>query len=381
MGAIIYTGEPMVHALISLNRKLPLLSIAILLLLGGCASTYDSLISEDNVPALAALKAEAAKFPDQVEFVDTQYPNLPTVRMALHITGNEEKANERVMVLVHGVLADHESWRFVRGVLAKDYRMLMVDLPGAGESERPAPDPVGAFAPVITADRVAQTLSHYLKKLPEAKITLVAHSFGGLLAIRLLSNPELRSRYESLIERIDRVILFAPADAENINPMPALQRLSTMSTCNVALLNMIGAGREILAKATRDGVPDPDMALREDADKRLAMISDPATLRVMQAGYRDTIVRIDGRSDWQKIEERTADYSNFKNIPCLIVWGSRDPTLPVSMGHKLAAQLPSAKLHIVPGQMHSIHIQKPILASHFIRSFDQSGTTDFLNEK
>jgi len=364
-----------------LNRILPLLGLAALLLLGGCATTYRSLISEDSVPILAALKAQAAKYPSHTEFFDTEYLNQPTLRIALHVTGNQQNAKERVMVLIHGVLADSESWRFLRGDLAKDYRMLMVDMPGAGKSDRPDPDLIGGSAPTVTADRIAQTLIVYLKKLPDAKITLVAHSFGGLVAIRLLTNPALRARYESLIKKIDRVILFSPADAELLNPMPEFQHLSTLSPFTVALANLFGTAPEILAKAERNAWPDPDMALREEADKRLAMISDPATLRAFQAAYRDTVVRSNGRPDWEKIDQRTGDYANLKDVPCLIVWGARDQTLPVAMGYKLAAQLPSAKLHVVPGLMHSIHVQNPQLASHIIRSFDQTGTTDFLKSK
>ncbi|MCI0637277.1 MAG: alpha/beta hydrolase, partial [Actinobacteria bacterium] len=60
---------------------------------------------------------------------------------------------------------------------------------------------------------------------------------------------------------------------------------------------------------------------------------------------------------------------------CLIIWGSRDETLPVSMGYKLAAQLPRARLVVVPGCMHSVHLEEPVFSTHAIRAVTESGDT------
>jgi len=72
---------------------------------------------------------------------------------------------------------------------------------------------------------------------------------------------------------------------------------------------------------------------------------------------------------------------NVKDIPFLIVWGARDATLPLAMGYKLEAQIPAAKLLVVPNQMHSIHIENPPLAVRIIREFDQSGSMPALGLK
>jgi hypothetical protein len=42
-------------------------------------------------------------------------------------------------------------------------------------------------------------------------------------------------------------------------------------------------------------------------------------------------------------------------------------TLPLSIGYKLAAELPDATLRIVPDAMHSLPAEKPLIAIELVR--------------
>jgi pimeloyl-ACP methyl ester carboxylesterase len=77
------------------------------------------------------------------------------------------------------------------------------------------------------------------------------------------------------------------------------------------------------------------------------------------------------RPDWEAIEVLEADYANVR-VPALILWGARDETLPASMGYKLRAQLPDARLRIVEESMHSLPTERPALCAEYIRSFVES---------
>ncbi len=61
-------------------------------------------------------------------------------------------------------------------------------------------------------------------------------------------------------------------------------------------------------------------------------------------------------------------------IPCLIVWGARDETFPLSMGYKLQAQLPDATLIVIHDTKHSMQLERPRLSSSVVREFIESGT-------
>ena len=63
-------------------------------------------------------------------------------------------------------------------------------------------------------------------------------------------------------------------------------------------------------------------------------------------------------------------------FPCLIVWGARDETLPLSMGYKLQAQLPDATLIVIHDTKHSMQLERPHLSSSVLREFIESGTRD-----
>ena len=98
------------------------------------------------------------------------------------------------------------------------------------------------------------------------------------------------------------------------------------------------------------------------------MLTQRDTRLALQAVFTQTVPMRDGRPDWPAIHSVVADYANV-DVPCLIVWGARDETLPVAMGFKLAAQLPNAQLHVVPDCMHSVHLEDPVLCANLIRDF------------
>ncbi|MCX4529484.1 alpha/beta hydrolase [Streptomyces sp. NBC_01551] len=75
---------------------------------------------------------------------------------------------DRVALLIHGIMADHRTWRRVAPALAeRGYRVIAVDLRGHGASGR------GAYAPELFADDVAETL-------PAGAELAIGHSLGGL---------------------------------------------------------------------------------------------------------------------------------------------------------------------------------------------------------
>ena len=57
------------------------------------------------------------------------------------------------------------------------------------------------------------------------------------------------------------------------------------------------------------------------------------------------------------------------DVPCLILWGRRDETLPVAMGYKLMRQLPNARLEIVQRAKHSAMQEHPLLCVRRVERF------------
>lgn len=49
------------------------------------------------------------------------------------------------------------------------------------------------------------------------------------------------------------------------------------------------------------------------------------------------------------------------SVPTLLLWGDEDPLSPVAVGRHLAAAIPEAELHVLPGGRHSMGMDLPAL--------------------
>ncbi|PWK65042.1 alpha/beta hydrolase family protein [Streptomyces sp. CG 926] len=86
----------------------------------------------------------------------------------MHLHTQTWGEGDRVALLIHGIMADHRTWRRVGPALADHgYRVIAVDLRGHGASGR------GAYSPELFADDVVETL-------PTGAELAIGHSLGGL---------------------------------------------------------------------------------------------------------------------------------------------------------------------------------------------------------
>lgn len=350
------------------------------LLLVGCGTSYSKLKSESQVPELAALAQEGAARENHTIMVPAASPGSTPVRIAVHQF--ESPASDTLVVLVHGILADHSSWRFVAADLGRDHDLWLIDLPGCGDSDKPDPATVGEgdYSPTALAGRLLEVLRAQLPSRPEGSpVILGAHSLGGAIVMRMFADEGLRTGYADVLDRIDSLVLISPLDVAVHRPDPMIQEIATASGVSIRFGSALGVLRERVAAATLDSVVSRDRALREEADKRIEVLTDPARRRPMQAMLRTAVSWRNGRLDWDATEAVVAAYGHI-SPPTLILWGMRDETLPCSMGYKLARELPHADLVCIPRVMHSPHIEAPRLTARLIRQFIQTGKPPTLHE-
>jgi pimeloyl-ACP methyl ester carboxylesterase len=90
-----------------------------------------------------------------------------------------------VIVLTHGWALDSMAWYYVRKELAKDFRLVLWDLPGLGQSSQPAD---GRY----TVARLAEDLRCVIAEAGDKPVTLVGHSIGGMMMLTLVRlHPDL----------------------------------------------------------------------------------------------------------------------------------------------------------------------------------------------
>jgi len=333
--------------------------------------TNNGLPSERQIPELNALLAAKAALPEKIVRVATFRPNEPTVQITVHQIGSG--TNPCILVPIHGVLANCESWRYTAGALGSDFDLWIVDLPGCGESDKPDPKTLAAdgYSPGAMAERVMQAIEQCLKARKDSPhLMLVAHSLGGMIVLRMTSDPELRQRHAALLRQVDGLVLFAPCDVSVNQEIKSLAAIIKLTGVKVRIGKALGIIREAVAKSIVDGFAIPHRATKETADQRFQILINAEQRRATQAIIRGAVPwnYKENRPDWDRIHELEANYRNVDK-PCLIVWGACDEVLPESMGHKLADQIAGAKLVVLPDCMHALALECPDKCAQLIRDF------------
>jgi pimeloyl-ACP methyl ester carboxylesterase len=91
------------------------------------------------------------------------------------------------VVLIHGFGGSRDAWSEISKRLKKDHTVLLVDLPGHGDS---APPPLKEGAADL--DAISVEIAKLIRKQKLEPALLVGHSIGGAIAVRVaLSDPKI----------------------------------------------------------------------------------------------------------------------------------------------------------------------------------------------
>lgn len=105
------------------------------------------------------------------------------------------------LLLVHGSPGNAQTWRGIAERLAPRLRILLPTLPGHGKQPAEDPTTVAALAESLVA------------LLPDQPVTVVAHSFGGNVALRLAMRAPQRVSRMMLLEPVAMRALDLAGDA------------------------------------------------------------------------------------------------------------------------------------------------------------------------
>jgi pimeloyl-ACP methyl ester carboxylesterase len=255
-----------------------------------------------------------------------------------------------VVVLVHGITSTSATWAKVLPYLAERYTVIAPDLLGHGESAKPRGDySLGAYASGIR---------DLLLALGHDRATFVGHSLGGGIAMQLA--------YQ-FPEHCERLVLVASGGlGPEINPLLRAASLPGAELVLPVLADerLLGTGRTVGRMLARVGLrvhTDLGEVLRGHAS-----LSDGET----RAAFLHTLRTIvDARG--QRVDASDRLYL-AQAIPFLVVWGERDPIIPVAHAHKAHELVPGSRLEIFPEAGHFPHLDDPLrfdrLLDDFIRT-------------
>jgi pimeloyl-ACP methyl ester carboxylesterase len=228
------------------------------------------------------------------------------------------------LVLLHGIASDSSAWREVLPGLAGRHAVVAPDLLGHGASAKPMADySLGAFA---------SSVRDLLLRLGHERATIVGHSLGGGIAMQFA--------YQ-FPERVERLVLVSSGGlGREVHPLLRAAALpgSDWVLPAVARTGVLGAGaaagRLLERLGRRPGADAQGVA------EGLAALEDPDACRAFLHTAR-SIMDLGG----QRVSAADQLYL-AADLPVLIVWGARDPLIPVAHAHAAHALLPHARLEV-----------------------------------
>lgn len=233
------------------------------------------------------------------------------------------------LVLLHGFLDRGFAFRHAIGSLTGDYRIIVVDLPGHGDSSLPA------LREVWTGPALYRSLYRFLRNLCSEPVHLLTHSMGGLLALqmqlyarRLNENPFL-----SLCAIAPGALLLPDVELEDLR-----RRFFPESTAEV---------RSLLAELHN--------GLAERADEIPEFVLKGHLYRWSTPGFRYLAENTMERPEEVFLTEKQLRQCH---LPVTLIWGSEDRIVPLARGRQIAKAL-QARLHIVPGVGHNMLTESP----------------------
>jgi pimeloyl-ACP methyl ester carboxylesterase len=261
------------------------------------------------------------------------------------------------LVLLHGFGAASGHWRHNAGALAAaGWCVYAIDLLGFGHSSQP-----GHHRHRRLDNRLwARQLQAFLEEVVEGPAVLVGNSLGSLVAITCAVF------FPAWVE----AVVAAPLpDPTLLMPLPRrrprwrrrLQRHSVRLLCRLLPLELLVpliARTPLLDLGLRGAYNDPQAvnpelrrlvawpALRPQAARALRAMSIGMALRPRAATAAPLLARM--------------------RQPLLVLWGSHDRLVPVSISHQLSAHKADLELQLLPQLGHCPHDERPQLFNSLV---------------
>lgn len=280
------------------------------------------------------------RYPPQGRFVDVEGGRL-------HLIERGPARPEATILLVHGASSNAaEPMLALGGRLAERYRVIAIDRPGHGWSER-----LGGRADASPA-RQAALIAQVLMKENTGRVIVVAHSWAGTVGTSLaLEHSDV----------VSGLVLLAPVSHPwpggiawyyHVASAPLLGTLFTWTlsapTGSVMLPSAIAS---VFAPQT------PPANYIEDA--QVPLVLRPATFAANAEDMKDLLAFV---------EVRQGLYGAI-DMPTTIITGDQDTTVsPVIHASVLAAQIVGARLVVMPGVGHQPQYADPALVVNEINA-------------
>ena len=232
-------------------------------------------------------------------------------------TGGE---GEHTLLLLHGWGGSIASFLPVTRDLSPSLRVVIPDLPGFGKSDEPPAD--------WNVDDYALLIAAFIKEVCHGKTDIIAHSFGGRIALRLsamdegLIGRQILTGCAGLLPKEDKEVKLKSKIAHSLSGV-----YDNRFT------------RTVLGTKTVDGIKEAVRSHFGSADYRAAS-------KTMREVFKNVVAQ-------------DLEYC-LKSVTAstLLIWGENDTATPLWMGQKMEEEIKDAALITFENAGHFAYIQQ-----------------------
>lgn len=244
------------------------------------------------------------------------------------------------LILLHGIGADKDNFLLVAHFLRRRFRLLIPDLPGFGESDKPVD------AGYAVPQQIAR-LRAFSQAVNVPRFHLGGNSMGGFIAGAYAAHypKDVRSLW-----------LLAPAGVKGAKPSELMNALADAASELPIFARSIDEMRKLIAFVNHRPLWMP----------RFVLATMAAQQRRNYSLNRKIVAQL---VDGPGLDELM--HSKLR-VPALIVWGNRDRALDVSGAEVMSRILPKAKIVIMPDVGHVPMIESPRQTANDLLAFHRS---------
>jgi pimeloyl-ACP methyl ester carboxylesterase len=262
---------------------------------------------------------------------------LQQITLHGHSVGFRIAGEGPLIVLLHGITSTSDVWLETMARLSERYTVVAPDLLGHGRSAKPRGDySLGAYA---SGGR------DLLGALGFERGTVVGHSLGGGIAL------QFAYQFPEYCERL--VLVSSGGLGKEVH---LLLRAAALPGAELVLPLIvrdwaIGAGWAMAGVLDRFGFKaGPDLA---EAARGYASLADRGAREAFLHTLR-AVIDLNG----QRVSATDRLYL-AQRLPTLLIWGSRDPIIPIEHGRAARERIPESRLVEIPGAGHWPQLDDP----------------------
>ncbi len=249
-----------------------------------------------------------------------------------------EQGRGPAIIFLHAGFLDMHQWDRQVKWLAKDHRVITMDLPGHGHS-------IGTD----TAIRIADVINRVMKTLKVERASLVGMSLGASCAL------DFAIAYPG---KISRLLLCSPG----LNGWQDVMRLDTLS-------------RRLFIRADNFAdTHDPELITENfihlwlDGPFRIAAHVDSATRNYIFT-TAITKIRKGGSAGPVFDRKKAAKRAHLVHKPVMILYGNLDIPFIIEVSRYLHEHIKGSQLHVIGGTAHLFSFEKPELLDQYLREW------------